>query len=157
MIEPCEVCGRPASNGITLCLCEECKRLRGRGDIRCSKPNYGARVKALKESWVAGGGRRFICMYSKVPVMTETVDYKHPLYLSLDHKKPGFEDEYIVTCRLINDMKNIMNDREFRKVVVGLAEVFQQEARIETPDLNNELNKIERDFGKKVAGDGGLA
>ena len=112
-------------------------------DIRCSKPNYNARVKALQESWAAGGGH-FICMYSKVPVLTEIKDRKKPLYLSLNHVNPNDESRYVVTCRLINDMKNIMDDGEFRKMVVGLADAFQQESRIDVPDLSTVLRQIKR-------------
>jgi hypothetical protein len=143
----CQVCGSSTNKNDRLLLCDRCKRLRSRADIRCSKPNYDARVKALQESWKAGAGH-FVCMYSKVPVLTDINDHEKPLYLSLDHVKPKDEGKYVVTCRLINDMKNIMDDDEFRKVFVGLADAFQEEARIGVPDLSTVLRQIKRNYGR---------
>jgi hypothetical protein len=90
-------------------------------------------------------------MYSKVPLLTDPKDHEDPLYLSLDHVKPRGEDEYVVTCRLINDMKTIMDGDEFREMVVGLAAVFQKERRIETPDLAILLKRIKRNYAKAKA------
>jgi hypothetical protein len=142
----CKVCGGPTRKGDRLNLCQRCKGIRTRVDPRRTEPpNYDARVKALQESWKAGDGR-FICMYSRVPVLTDTKDHKMPLYLSLDHRTPRGEDDYVVTCRLVNDMKNIMEDVEFRQVVVGLAAVFKSGAGAKVPDLEPLFKRIKRGY-----------
>ena len=94
--------------------------------MRCKKSNYDSRVKSLQKSWKAGSGK-FVCVYSQVPFLTDSKDHQSPLYLSFDHRNSRDESEYIITCRLINDMKAILNDAEFKKVVIGLADIFKTE------------------------------
>jgi len=126
-MENCKICEREISSRRTSGLCGHCKRLRDRVDIRNLKlkkrHDPKAREIALRSSWVAGNGQ-FICMYSGVPLFSLARQSRSPLYLSLDHRIPGQED-YVVTCRLINDMKGILDDDEFRHIILDLADYFR--------------------------------
>ena len=74
---------------------------------------------ALKEAWDGSG---FRCFYTGV--ILDEKNSKSPKYLSFDHKTPRCEDEMVVTCALMNDMKTDMSDAEFRRVVIELANHF---------------------------------
>lgn len=95
--------------------CDLCRKIVSRIDTR-GKHNREARIRALKQSW---DGRSFRCYYTGVKLVVD--DHKDPRYLTFDHCIPRQEDDIVVVAAAINDMKTDMSDREFRKMVLQLA------------------------------------
>ena len=113
----CEVCD--AETHPLARLCKRCKRFVDRIDIR-RKPNKQSRIEALRGAW---DGEWFQCYYTGVRL--EENDFKHPRYLTFDHKTPRDEDDVVIAAMCINDMKTDLSEDEFRAVVLGLARKFE--------------------------------
>lgn len=100
-------------------VCKRCKKLVDRVDTR-RKANKLARVAALKSAW---DGEGFRCRYSGVRLVEN--DHRSPRYLTFDHRTPREEDDVVVACACLNDMKSDLTEGEFRAVVMQLASRFQ--------------------------------
>ena len=95
--------------------CARCKRIVNRIDTR-AKHNRQARIRALRESW---DGKSFRCFYTGIKLVVD--NHKDPRYLTFDHRIPRQEDDIVIVASAIDDMKTDMADREFRKMVLHLA------------------------------------
>ena len=114
----CEICGNdlhPLAQ-----YCKRCKKLIDRVDMR-KKPNKMARVQALKQAW---DGKDFRCYYTGIRLVEG--NYKDPRYITFDHRIPRQEDDIVVACAVLNDMKSDMSENEFRAMVLQLAEYFKR-------------------------------
>jgi hypothetical protein len=110
----CAVCGGSLHHPLAT-YCKRCKKMIDRVDMR-GKPNKKARVKALKKAW---DGECFRCYYTGVKLVED--NWRNPRYITFDHLTPRKEDDIVIVAAAINDMKSDMSDREFRKMVLQLA------------------------------------
>lgn len=110
----CIVCGRELNNPLAL-YCTRCKRILYRIDTR-RKHNRKARIRALQQAW---DGKHFRCYYTGIRLVED--DHKDPRYLTFDHLTPRKEDNIVIVASAINDMKSDMSDKEFRQMVLQLA------------------------------------
>ena len=113
----CSICGRPRHPRAQ--LCKRCKKLSDRLDTR-RKADKKARVRALQLAW---DGSVFRCHYTGVPL--DENDHHAPQYLTFDHRTPRQEQDVVVAAACINDMKSDLTEKEFRAVVIQLAQKFQ--------------------------------
>lgn len=118
--KPCEVCQNLTMRGPAARLCLRCDRIARRVDPRHAG-NKNARIKAMQTSW---NGEFFRCYYSGARLVED--DSGSPRYVTLDHRTPRNEQDIVIAASLINDMKSNMDEREFREIVIGLAEHFQK-------------------------------
>jgi hypothetical protein len=110
----CVICKCKLSNPQAF-YCARCKKILERIDTR-RKHNRQARIRALKQSW---DGRSFRCFYTGVKLVENNPS--DPRYLTFDHHIPRREDRIVIVAAAINDMKTDMSDREFRRMVMQLA------------------------------------
>lgn len=110
----CTVCRCELNNPQAL-YCTRCKKILDRIDPK-RKPNRQARIRALRRSW---DGESFRCFYTGVKLVED--NHKDPRYLTFDHRTPRQEDDIVIVAAAINDMKSDMSDREFRRMVLQLA------------------------------------
>jgi len=110
----CIVCGSELNNPLAL-YCNRCKKILSRIDTR-RKPNREARIRALRQAW---DGESFRCFYTGVKLVED--NFKDPRYLTFDHRTPRQEDDIVIVAQVINDMKSDMSDKEFRWMVLQLA------------------------------------
>jgi len=110
----CIVCGCELNNPQVI-YCTRCKKILYRIDPR-RKHDRQARIRALQQSW---DGKSFRCFYTGVKLIED--NSKDPRYLTFDHRTPRQEDDIVIVASAINDMKSDMSDREFRKMVLQLA------------------------------------
>lgn len=110
----CIVCGYELNNPQAL-YCARCRKIVSRINPR-RKHNRQARIRALQQSW---DGESFRCFYTGVRLVED--NSRDPRYLTFDHRTPRQEDDIVIVASAINDMKSDMSDREFRKVVLQLA------------------------------------
>lgn len=118
MVDRCPICKNPLHHPLAT-YCRRCKKLIDRVDIR-KKPNKLARIRALQKAW---DGEAFRCYYSSIKLIEDNP--KDPRYLTFDHVIPRKEDNIVVTAAAINDMKSDMSDKEFRAMIVELANHFK--------------------------------
>ena len=110
----CVVCRCDLSNPQAL-YCARCRKIVNRIDTR-GKHSRQARIRALRRSW---DGKFFRCFYTGVKLVED--NHKDPRYLTFDHRIPRRENRIVIVASAINDMKSDMSDREFRKMVLQLA------------------------------------
>lgn len=77
-------------------------------------------MAALKQAW---DGQAFRCYYTGSKLVED--NYKDPRYLTFDHLTPRHEGRIVVVASVINDMKSDMSDKEFRRMVLQLANYFK--------------------------------
>jgi len=56
-------------------------------------------------------------------------DERHPLWPSIDHLEGLLSTEVAIESRLVNDMKGILSEAEFKRVVGHLADSMEVEPR----------------------------
>jgi hypothetical protein len=126
-IEPvlCAVCESPTGHPLRV-LCPRCKKFHGRvetrkrtGEIPLVVPD--ARLRAMKASW-SKKDQCFLCHYSGVRLV-ET--HPHPAYRTFDHTTARDGREVTVVAHVINDMKSVLSDTDFKALVIELAKKFQ--------------------------------
>lgn len=113
----CPICETPLHHSQAK-YCRRCRKILNRVDTR-RKHNLEARVAALIESW---DGQGFRCHYSGILLNEDNP--KDPRYLTFDHLIPRQEDKIVLVAAAINDMKSDMDDREFKVMVIQLANRF---------------------------------
>lgn len=116
----CVVCSVPSLRGSN--LCERCRRLRNRLDIRkdadgrSRRPDKAARLAAMKDQWDPEAGA-FRCYYSDVEL---TDDYPSHRFASWEHLTPGDETSVVLVADLINKMKTDLTEKEFGAMIRAL-------------------------------------
>lgn len=98
--------------------CRRCSKIVNRIDTR-RKYNRKARIKALRKSW---DGETFRCHYTGIKLVED--NHKDPRYITFDHRTPRREDDIVIVAQAINDMKSDMTDKEFRCMILQLANRF---------------------------------
>jgi hypothetical protein len=113
-VTKCVVCKCELSNPQAL-YCARCGKIVNRIDTR-GRHNKQARIRALRRSW---DGKAFRCFYTGIKLVLD--NHRDPRYLTFDHHIPRREDRIVIVAAAINDMKTDMSDREFRRMVLQLA------------------------------------
>ena len=98
--------------------CRRCRKLIDRINPR-RKHNKAARIRALQKAW---DGEAFRCYYTDIRLVED--NSKDPRYLTFDHRTPRQEDDIVIVAQAINDMKSDMTDKEFRRMILQLANRF---------------------------------
>jgi len=112
--ETCVICGKEPIKGSIYCT--RCR------NIMINEPDRPNKRPVLKAAYdPAADG--FRCQYTGF--LLDIGVRLNPWHLNFDHRRPGVEGDYVVTCRLINDMKTELSDEEFKKVVIELAKHFE--------------------------------
>ena len=65
----------------------------------------------------------FYCYYSGVRLDTD--DSSRPFYRSIDHRTPGERSDLVLCCIFINEMKGDLDEQEFQKAILALADSFR--------------------------------
>lgn len=127
----CEVCGLPRHPLAQ--LCRRCKNLRDRPDTRKDADgnrwvvDKQARQEAMRSQWDGRIGA-FRCKYTGLPLTTDAPNgVAGPLFATWEHRDPRSPtkaSEVVLVGWLINDMKNDLDEREFKKMVKALAAHF---------------------------------
>ncbi|MBA7651116.1 hypothetical protein ES703_58931 [subsurface metagenome] len=113
----CTICKMPIHHPQVL-YCKRCGKVVGRVDTR-RKHDREARIKALRKSW---DGEAFRCNYTGIKLVED--NHRDPRYITFDHRTPRREDDIVIVAQAINDMKSDMSDKEFRRMVLQLANRF---------------------------------
>ena len=116
-VKKCIVC-KVLINHLQVLYCRRCRKIVNRIDTR-RKYNRKARIKALRKSW---DGENFRCNYTGIKLVED--NHKDPRYITFDHRTPGREDDIVIVAQAINDMKSDMTDKEFRRMILQLANRF---------------------------------
>jgi hypothetical protein len=98
--------------------------------------------RAIKKAIAASDG---VCPYTGVTLDFGLPSYD-PFYPSLDHKKGLDSTDLGITTRIVNDMKSIMSEGEFLKMVTRIYEY--RVARVAPADPHGETFKPRRAFKK---------
>jgi hypothetical protein len=112
--ETCVICGHEPLKGMI--YCGRCRKIFHNQRDRAAKRK--ALVKAYNKD-VDG----FRCQYTGF--LLDLGNNLSPWQLNFDHRIPGRQGDYIVSCRLVNDMKSELSEEEFKKVVIELARHFE--------------------------------
>ena len=110
----CQACEDPCA--VQANLCGACARIRDR--FGAGKPARTAALVQARDPLL----KAFVCYYSGIPL--DVSDSGSPWYLSFDHRTPGDESSLVVCAASVNAMKGCHTEREFRRLVVQLAERF---------------------------------
>ena len=116
-IRKCIICCDDLSNPQAK-YCSRCRKIVHRIDMR-RKYNREARIKALQNAW---DGKVFRCYYTDIELVED--NHRDPRYITFDHRTPRREDDIVIVAQAINDMKSDMSDKEFRRMVLQLANHF---------------------------------
>lgn len=134
-IHVCEVCGLPRHRQAT--LCRRCRVLRNRPEHRKGWTKDGAaREKRMHKQWDEKIGA-FRCAYTGLPLTTERdADGRAgPMFATWEHvdpRSPTKASDVVLVGWLVNDMKTDLNEREFTKMVRGLAARLALRSRLST-------------------------
>jgi DNA-directed RNA polymerase subunit RPC12/RpoP len=118
VMNKCVICGKSTeSNSPTALYCPRCRKLKHKALKR--KIYAEVSKKALKDAWKGDG---FYCHYCKHKL--EEKNSKSPYYITFDHVIPQQNNNIVMAAAIINDMKSDMDEAEFRKMVISLANCF---------------------------------
>jgi hypothetical protein len=115
----CSVCEAPRNRYAY--LCPRCKKLVDKAHRRYSV-NRDIASNALKSAWDRNK-KVFRCYYTGVTLVEN--NHRDPRYFTFDHRTPRDERDIVVASACINDMKSDLSEKEFRRIVLELAQRFQ--------------------------------
>jgi hypothetical protein len=118
----CCICGHKVFSGHSI-YCRRC-HLFSRG-----MNQRGLHADAVRSIWKFVRKYGYVCYYTGIPLNLK--DPKSPWYYEFDHMIPGDDRKIVLTCTLINEMKTVMTEREFKNIVLQLAKHWLTGAKIE--------------------------
>lgn len=125
----CELCAKDIDN-VRHHYCDSCRKIAKR--INRSKRIKDKKACRKSLSKYIQKEKGYYCKYSGVALDLGDDDdqSQSPCYLTFEHVVPGDDGTVVLAAALINDMKSDMNEREFKGMVVQLANRFKTGKKI---------------------------
>jgi hypothetical protein len=136
--ETCRICTERSEPDSTAFLCQRCRRIYRQGGPGVKKKE--ARYRAMRKQW-NGEEKAFLCHFSHLP-LTDVPGSR--ISATWEHLTPGDEWSVVLAADLVNKMKGHMTETQFEKMVLALADHFQNKKPFNPKAFPADVSPLDR-------------